>query len=246
MDFNSTPKKIDVPGNQEISRRPSTITKRSVEEAPGGPRIVPPTPHREQANPAWKRKTATISRWLHVYLSMVSFAILFFFAATGLTLNHQQWFAKQQKTLQTRGRMNVQWLRTADRSVDKLQVVEYLRGRHKITGAVSDFRIDDGQAAVSFKGLGYTADAFIDRDSGEYDLTESRMGLAAVLNDLHKGRDSGQAWSLIIDISAVLMTLVSATGLVLVCFLQKKRFSGLLAAVVGSVLCVAIFALGVP
>lgn len=226
--------------------RPSTITKRSVDEAIEGPQIVPPPPARKPVNPAWKRKTASVSRWLHIYLSMVSFAILFFFAVTGLTLNHQQWFAKQQKTVQSKGTMNVQWLQTADKSVDKLQVVEYLRSRHKVGGAVGDFRVEDGQVAVSFKGPGYTADTFIDRASGAYDLTETKMGLAAILNDLHKGRDSGHAWSLIIDISAVFMTFVSTTGLVLLCFLQKKRFSGFLAAAVGTVLCLAIYWSWVP
>ena len=226
--------------------RPSTITKPSDEESPAGPRIVPPPPPGRTVNPAWKRKTAAISRWLHIYLSMASFAILFFFAVTGLTLNHQQWFARQQKTTLSKGQMNVQWLRAADKSVDKLQVVEYLRSRNKVSGAVSDFRIDDNQVSVSFKGPGYAADIFIDRDSGAYDLTENKMGLAAVLNDLHKGRDSGHAWSLVIDISAVLMTFVSASGIVLLCFLQKRRFSGFLAAAVGATFCIVICLLWVP
>ena len=42
------------------------------------------------------------------------------------------------------------------------------------------------------------------------------MGFVALLNDLHKGRDSGRAWSFVIDLSAVLMALVSLSGLVLV------------------------------
>ena len=226
--------------------RPSTITKPSVNEEPAGPHIVPPPPARRTVNPAWKRKTAALARWLHIYLSMASFAILFFFAVTGLTLNHQQWFAKQQKTTLSKGRMNAQWLRTPDKSVDKLQVVEYLRSRNKVSGAVSDFRIDDSQVSVSFKGPGYAADIFIDRDSGAYDLTENKMGLAAVMNDLHKGRDSGHAWSLVIDISAVLMTFVSASGIVLLCFLQKRRFSGFLAAAVGAGFCIVICLLWVP
>jgi len=29
-----------------------------------------------------------VSRWLHIYLSMGALRILFFFAVTGLTLNH--------------------------------------------------------------------------------------------------------------------------------------------------------------
>ena len=70
---------------------------------------------------------------------------------------------------------------------------------------------------------------FIDRATGRYELTETRMGLVAVLNDLHKGRDSGKRLGgELIDVSAVLMTLVSLTGLLLIFFLQKKRLSGLL------------------
>ena len=56
---------------------------------------------------------------------------------------------------------------------------------------------------VTFKGPGYAADAFIDRESGRYDLTQTYHGFIAVINDLHKGRDTGPAWSVVIDVSAV-------------------------------------------
>jgi len=77
-------------------------------------------------------------------------------------------------------------------------------------------------------------------------VTETRMGWGAILNDLHKGRDTGSGWKALIDASAVLMTLVSITGLVMICFMQKKRFSGLMATVVGAVLCVAVYWIWVP
>jgi hypothetical protein len=221
--------------------RPSTIAKHRINEEEG-PQVVPARGPRS-TQPAWKRKVAAWSRWLHVYLSMVSFAILFFFAVTGLTLNHQQWFAKQQKTVQYKGTLDRKALRL---EVDKLAVVEFLRSRHHIGSAVSEFRVDDGQASVSFKGPGYTADGFIDRDSGAYDVTETKMGLAAILNDLHKGRDSGKAWSWIIDVSAVFMTFVSMSGIVLLLFLQKRRYSGLMAGVVGAILCAVIYMIWVP
>ena len=72
------------------------------------------------------------------------------------------------------------------------------------------------------------------------------MGWGAVINDLHKGRDAGAAWKLLIDISAVLMTLVSVTGMALIFFLAKRRFSGLMAAAVGAVLCYVIYLVFVP
>ena len=31
---------------------------------------------------------ASVTRWLHLYLSVVSFVLILFFAVTGLTLNH--------------------------------------------------------------------------------------------------------------------------------------------------------------
>jgi uncharacterized protein len=221
--------------------RPSTIAKRIDDDE--GPQAVPPRPPAEPRSPGWKRKVAKWSRWLHIYLSMVSFAILFFFAVTGLTLNHQQWFAKQERTAQYKGRIDAKWLAG---SVAKLEIVEYLRAHHKLSGAVSEFRVDDGQTSLSFKGPGYVAAVFIDRQSGAYDITETRMGLAAVLNDLHKGRDSGTAWSWAIDVSAVFMTFVSVSGIVLLLFLQNRRFSGITAALVGAALCCLIYVLWVP
>jgi hypothetical protein len=222
--------------------RTSTIVKPRINPAEG-PQPVPKRPREAPGNPAWKRKVAQWSRWLHIYLSMVSFAITFFFAVTGLTLNHQQWFAKQQRTMQYKGQIDPRWLQG---DVAKLEIVEYLRSHHKISPAVSDFRADDGQVSVSFKGPGYEAAVFIDRQTGAYDVTETRMGFAAMLNDLHKGRDSGRAWSWVIDASAVFMTFVSLSGIVLILFLQKRRFSGLMAGTAGVVLCSIIYILWVP
>jgi uncharacterized protein len=191
----------------------------------------------------WKRQTMIVSRWLHIYLSMTSFGILFFFAVTGLTLNHADWFASQQRTVQIQGVVDVKHL---SGNVAKLEVVEHLRSAHKISGAVKDFRVEDADCSIAFKGPGYAADVLIDRRTGRYELTETRMGLFAILNDLHKGRDTGTAWAVIIDISAVLMTLVSLSGLLLIFFLHKRRLSGLLAAVAGAALCYLAYVAFVP
>ena len=72
------------------------------------------------------------------------------------------------------------------------------------------------------------------------------MGFAAVMNDLHKGRDSGHAWSVVIDVSAIFMTFVSISGIMLLCFLQKRRFSGFVASAVGAVLCYGVYLIWVP
>ncbi len=119
--------------------------------------------------------------------------------------------------------------------VAKLEVVEHLRETHAIRGALADFRVDETECMVTFKGPGYAADAFIDRESGHYSLTQTYHGFIAVINDLHKGRDTGPVWSVVIDISAVLLTVISLTGLVLLFYLKLRRKPGVIVALLGTV-----------
>jgi len=204
------------------------------------PAIHGPIPFRVKL----RRQSAIISRWLHLYLSMVSFGVVLFFAVTGLTLNHAEWFAGQVKETRYSGTMPMEWVEGAQ--PDQLKIVKKLRTAHGIHGAVSDFRVDDDQIEVSFKGPGYATDTFIDRHKGSYDLTETRNGFVAVLNDLHKGRDAGKGWAWVIDASAVLLTLVSLTGLLLLFFVYKRRTSGLILAAAGAVVCWLVWMKFVP
>ena len=110
----------------------------------------------------------------------------------------------------------------------------------------ANFKWIEGQCSVSFKGPGYEADAVIDRDTGKYDLTVSRFGPVAILNDLHKGRDTGPSWSKVIDFSALFMAFVALTGLTLIFYLTKRRSTGLIAFAVGALLCYLIYAVWVP
>lgn len=209
--------------------------------------ITKPQPAEFTANkhrvPHWKRQLAAVSRWLHIYLSMGSFGVLFFFAVTGITLNHTEWFGNRQSVTQRKGSVDLKWVN--QKEVAKLEIVEHLR-LMGVKGALSDFRIDASQIGVSFKGPAYTSDAFIDRETGKYDLTETRMGFVAIINDLHKGRDSGRAWSLVIDLSAALMVFVSLSGLVLMFYIHKRRASGLIALACGAVLSYLIYVAWVP
>ena len=190
--------------------------------------------NREQKYFAWRRRLAMLSRWLHIYLSMFSFAIVFFFAVTGLTLNHADKFSSQLHNALEKGKMDPAWVNPADTArVDKLKIVEWLRGKNNIHAALSDFRIEETQVSVSFKGPGYAADAFINRSDGGYELTKTTAGFVGLINDLHKGRDTGKTWSLVIDISAILMTLVSLTGMLLLLFIKRKRATGLVVAGIG-------------
>jgi len=180
----------------------------------------------------FQRELATWTRWLHIYLSMFSFAALLFFSLTGITLNHSHWIEGHQRVNVVNGHL----LKFNPSDNDELSIVEYLRSTHHITAPLKDFVKEQDEYSVSFKGPGYTADGFIDRADGSYQITITESGVIAVMNDLHKGRDTGTVWAWLIDVAAVLMILVSLTGFAMIFFLKKKRLSGLLIAYLGGLL----------
>ena len=132
MEIGGKPQQFQLPGNQEISS--ATIDYRKVGA------VTPPKDLRRfcradgsgsaafrletRESPSGRDGCTSTSRWS-------AFAIIFFFAVTGLTLNHQQWFANQQKTVQYKGRIDPQWL--TGNVAAKLEIVEYLRSHHNIS-----------------------------------------------------------------------------------------------------------------
>lgn len=200
----------------------------------------------KSANP--KKEVAKLSRWLHIYLSMVSFAVVLFFSFTGLTLNHPSWLGgDKQVNIKNKGTLNVKWVNNPDTNkIAKLEIVEFLRKTHNVKGYVSEIRIDEAEVSVTLKGPAYSADAFIDRETGKYELSEIKMGVVAIMNDLHKGRDSGFGWGWIIDISAIFLILVSLSGLILLCFMKKRRVAGFITGIIGLLICYLIYVVFVP
>lgn len=181
-----------------------------------------------------KKTFNTITRWLHIYLSMFSFGALLFFAVSGITLNHPSWTDDHQKVEMFKGEINPAWVNGEDTSsVAKLQIAEYFRSNYNIKARLTDFRIEDYECSLSFNGPGYTADGFIKRSTGSYELAVTTAGYIAVMNDLHKGRDTGSRWAAIIDISAILMVVVSLTGFIMIFFITRRKSKGLWVAVLG-------------
>jgi hypothetical protein len=203
----------------------------------------------------FKHHFAAAMRWLHIYLSMFGLASVLFFGLTGITLNHPDWaFGEAEVVVQAKGQVDRRWLSpdpgkadsNAEPAVMKLEVVEHLRKEHGIRGALTEFKVDEGECVVTFKGPGYSADAFIDRENGSYNLTESRHGFLAVVNDLHKGRDTGPLWAVVIDLLAGLMVVISLSGLVLLFYIKRRRIPGTIIGLVGTGALVALYWFLVP
>jgi hypothetical protein len=65
---------------------------------------------RTQNKPGRMHRTlAKWSRWLHIYLSMLSLGAILFFSLTGFTLNHPDWFFRES-TSRYSGNLDKSWL----------------------------------------------------------------------------------------------------------------------------------------
>jgi uncharacterized protein len=206
-------------------------------------RSVPSTP-RAPTKRSLKQRLANPMRWLHIYSSMFGLVAILFFSVTGLTLNHPTWtFGSVSKEETQTGQMPGKWLKP---DVSKLEVVEHLRKENRVRGLVDNFTIDDTECSITLKGPAYSADIFLNRETGSYEVTQRYAGLTAFMNDLHKGRDSGKAWSLVIDLSAVILIIVSLTGIALLLYIKRRRGKGFLATVGGFAVLAVIIWLCVP
>ncbi len=182
-----------------------------------------------------KTKAHKWTRFVHVYVSMISFLIVLFFAVTGFTLNHQDWSFGTKPTSQSiNGKLPARAI--VNGKVDWFVIGEYFRNDKHLKGTISNNTSDDRQGSLSFRDPGYQAEITFDVKRASYDLTVEQQGWVGVLNDLHKGRDANHSWKWLIDVSAGFLALISLTGLALQFFLRKRRRSALSVAVVGVVI----------
>ena len=242
----------------------SSIVERLRRNSPA--RAVRPA-HGRSLGRTLKIRLVRVVLWLHIYVSMFGLAAVLFFSVTGITLNHPNWFFGEdaehggnRPRARSTGNGSMWGRRHRPATAPNPPASPIGPGRSpgwKSSStcarrmavrrcAVADFRIDETECAVSFKGPGYAADAFIDRESGHYNLTQTSHGFVAVVNDLHKGRDTGPVWSAVVDISAVVLTIISLTGLILIFFLKLRRGPGLVVSLIGAAVIVAICLLWVP
>ena len=185
--------------------------------------------------PTWRSRCTSIFRWL-----VSSWCCLF--AVTGLTLNHDDFGWSEPTTSTTTLTLPASLL---DRPSQEA-IGQYLRGVLGLQSPAMKYRADDDEIDVTFTAPGSRTQVMIHRADGAAQVESESRGLFAKLDDLHKGLDSGNVWSGVIDITAVLLILSSITGIVTLVSLPKRRVMGFVAG--GSVAAVLaiVYWLAVP
>lgn len=154
------------------------------------------------------------------------------FAATGITLNHAAQIEARPVVETTRSTLPPALLSQleslhADGKDAKaplpMALNDWLAKAMSISAADQEAEWSDDEIYLSLPRPGGDAWLSIDRESGEVTHEVTRRGWVSYLNDLHKGRHTGTAWSWFIDIFAGACLVFCITGLFLLHFHAGKR-----------------------
>ena len=169
----------ELKGNVEI-KSASIEYRRKAAARLSHPARARPSPRRPAVRRRLGIRFAAWSRWLHIYLSMFGLAAVLFFSVTGLTLNHPDWFfagAEHRDRGRGPGRPAPGCTGDAPAAPTPRRPGDAGRqaGGRRAPPAASTASAGPGRVPrrryecfVTFKGPGYAADAFIDRETGRY------------------------------------------------------------------------------
>ncbi|WP_199555041.1 PepSY-associated TM helix domain-containing protein [Sandaracinobacteroides hominis] len=194
--------------------------------------------HGTAAPPAKQTQKAKRAFWLkqlhswHWISSAVSLVGLLLFTVTGFTLNHAGQIEGKPVTIEREAQLPPSLLKLVQpgpAETDEKQerplpteLSKWIAGELSMEPrATAEWSADEIYLALPRPGGdGWVS---IDRATGEVLAESSSRGAISYLNDLHKGRNTGTAWSWFIDIFAFASLVFAITGLVLLWLHSHRR-----------------------
>ena len=168
----------------------------------------------------------SLREW-HWISSAVCLIGMLLFSITGITLNHAAQIKSKPEIVTLEAEVLPSVLETLEIPADEkapfpAALIDWLAQEQDIIVADQLAEWSEDEIYLSLPRPGGDAWLSIDLATGElvYEVTD--RGWIAYFNDLHKGRNTGVAWSWFIDVFAVFCIIFSITGLLLL----KRYASG--------------------
>ena len=161
------------------------------------------------------------SRYVHGWLSAFAFLTLLFFSVTGLLLNHPEWFEPTKTEETTQLILPESVLKSIKQQENPSDtILNYVRQQQNVVGRYQSSEVMDNEVMIRLESPAGATDIWVMADTGETEITQKPASTVSMLNDLHRGKNSGLAWSWLIDISAIIVIALSLVGYIL--FLSIK------------------------
>ena len=186
----------------------------------------PPLAAQQQRRGYWLR---ILHQW-HWISAAVCLVGMLLFSITGITLNHAGSIEAEPKVQQVNDTLPQALLqglpaRNEGNAALPAAVSDWLRSTHGIVAGDREAEWSEDEIYLSMPGPGRDAWLSIQRADGTLEYERTERGAIAWLNDLHKGRNAGTAWSWFIDVFAVACIVFTVTGLFLLQLHARQRRS---------------------
>ncbi|PZR32555.1 PepSY-associated TM helix domain-containing protein [Caulobacter segnis] len=164
--------------------------------------------------------------WISAAVSLIG---MLAFAVTGITLNHAGQIEAQPKVVSRKATLPPELLAVLAKGPEEgkrplpVQLEPFLDKAVGADVAGREGEWSPEEVYVALARPGGDAWLSIDRETGAIEHEKTTRGVVSLLNDLHKGRNSGKAWSWFIDIFAAACVIFTVTGLILLQFHARAR-----------------------
>jgi len=175
-------------------------------------------------SPSFWRNQLRQWHWISSGLCLVGMIL---FSVTGFTLNHAADIEAEARITRWEKDLTPDTLSHLGAAQDKAVLPQALAAAIRTETGIDVRRavaeVSDEEVYLTLPGPGLDEWMAIDRQSGVASYERSHRGLIGVLNDLHKGRNTGPIWSLFIDMIALASVIFCLTGLGLLWIYARGR-----------------------
>lgn len=208
------------------------------------PQTAPkPATKKKKGGGSFKGEFYRQMRLWHGYLSAFAFVALMFFSATGLFLNHPEWFKPASKAAAPLTlTLTPAELVEAKATKDPARTIADLVGhKTRLIGVFTSGEVLDGSALIRLESVKGSSDLEADMATGKVAVTVERHDPVTVINELHRGKNGSPAWKLVIDAVAVIVLALSLLGYILFFSLRFRLRTSLILTGVSIVVLVGVF-----
>ncbi|MCB1561006.1 MAG: PepSY-associated TM helix domain-containing protein [Xanthomonadales bacterium] len=178
----------------------------------------------QQRRGFWLR---TLHQWHWVSAALCLVGMLLF-AITGITLNHAARIEASPAVDNRQATLPAELLAALPTDIEGRATLppplsDWLRDEMGVRVGPREAESSADEVYVSMPGPGADAWLAIQREDGAVEFERTDRGWIAYFNDLHKGRNSGAAWSWFIDLFAIACIVFTVTGLFLLQMHARQR-----------------------
>ncbi|EOR06138.1 PepSY-associated TM helix domain-containing protein [Acinetobacter genomosp. 15BJ] len=169
------------------------------------------------------------ARYVHGWLSAFAFIVLIFFAATGLLLNNPDWFKSSNNEQIVKLTLPAAFVSAIQKQENPTQaILDFVRDKQPLIGRYKSSEVMDGEVMIRLESPAGSTDLWVLMDQGEVEITQKPATTVSLLNDLHRGKNVGVTWHWLIDISAIIIILLSLAGYILFLTIKTRLITHLL------------------